>query len=113
MNIQMLLPVISKALGRDISVEVNLFYRTRAAIGASLNQQGQQFFAENWQHIPAFMETPAGRKASAQFINAWAASLIPQTLAAPPVEEPAPLPALADLPTPIAEAIPDTGNAFL
>lgn len=94
MDINTILPVISKVMGRDLSVEVNLFYRTRAAIGASLNKQGQEFFVKNWPQAVDFMETPEGQKAVAAFINAWAQSLIPKTMEKGP--EPPPLPALSN-----------------
>lgn len=115
MNLQVLVPVISKALGKDISGEVNLFFRARAAIGASLNPTGQEFFMKNWHSIPAFMETAAGRKATADFMNAWAASLFPKSLEAEPIPDPQPLPALAPQ-APVAAPAPVTStsdNAYL
>lgn len=87
MNVDLLLPVISKAVGRDLSPYLNLFYRARAAIGTSLNPTGQKFFIENWPAVVDFMETPAGQKALTQFFNAWGESLKPPSLTSePPME---------------------------
>lgn len=94
MSIQVLVPIISKAIGRDIGPDVDLFYRSRAAVGSALNQQGQQFFVQNWRGIADFMYTPAGKAAVAQFMNSWAASLLPKTMAADPEAPPVPIPAL-------------------
>lgn len=71
MSLDILLPVMSKAIGRDLNVELNLFYRGRAAIGKSLNEAGQKFFIENWKKVADFMETPEGDEAIKAFMLAW------------------------------------------
>lgn len=107
MNLQLLIPIASKAIGRDIGPDVNLFFRARAAVGTSLNPQGQQFFVENWRKLPDFMESPEGQAALATFMNSWAATLVPKPLAAEPKVEPAPLPALQPQPeVPVEQPAP-------
>lgn len=90
MNLQLLLPVLSKAIGRDLQPDVELFYRSRAAVGTALNEQGQKFFIENWRGLADFMETPAGQEAIAAFVDAWVWSTVPETVRPSPlIEEPA------------------------
>lgn len=98
MNLDTLLPIASQIVGRDLSPELEMFRRSKSAIGMSLNQQGQQFVTMSWRQLPAFLESPEGRAAVAAFVNAWAASLIPKTLAAEPIPEPASIPALEQVP---------------
>lgn len=97
-----MLPIISKAIGRDLAPDVELFYRSRAAVGAALNQQGQEFFMQNWRGIADFMNTPEGKVATAAFMNSWATSLLPKISVAEPTPEPPALPALQ---TPEAAAL--------
>lgn len=87
MNIDVLLPVISKMIGRDLSKELNLFYRARAAVGASMDHATQVFFINNYPQIVDFMETEEGKKAIAAFIDSWVLSMIPKTVAEDPKEE--------------------------
>lgn len=75
MDIKNLLPVISQLMGRDLSAELAMFDRTKAAIGAALNQEGQIFVSQAWQGIPAFLETAEGKKAIAAFMDAWVAKI--------------------------------------
>jgi len=84
MNLQALLPLASQAVGRDLSVELNLFYRARAAVGSALTQEGQLFFSQNWPKLVDFMETPEGKKAVASLVDAWAQSFVPKSFAKPP-----------------------------
>lgn len=77
MNINTLLPIISNAVGRDLSIELNMFYRIRAAIGASLTPEGQEYFINNWRSVVSFMETPEGKKATATFLDTWVQSSAP------------------------------------
>lgn len=72
------LPIISAAVGRDVSPEVAAFYRGRAAVGEALNPEGRKFVMDNWRSIVDFMETEGGREAIAAFVGAWLNSLIPQ-----------------------------------
>lgn len=83
-----LVSLASKALNRDLSVEANLFFRARAAVGTALSREGQIFFMENWPKLVDFMESPQGQKEIAKLIDTWAQTLIPPTLAKPPVENP-------------------------
>lgn len=85
-KIQTFLPILSNALGRDLSIELNMFFRARASIGSALNQQGQEFFIKNWPTIIDFMETPQGQKAISDFMDKWVASLIPPSITAKPDE---------------------------
>lgn len=97
MNTEELLKLASQIMGRDLKVDLDLFYQGRAAIGKCLDEQGQQFFIHNYRTIPAFMETPEGQKAIVTFLNAWAETLIPQAVVPNPAPKPAPLPALAGI----------------
>lgn len=72
------LPIISAAVGRDVSPEVAAFYRGRAAVGQALNPEGRQFVMDNWRSIVDFMETEGGREAIGVFVGSWLNSLIPQ-----------------------------------
>lgn len=92
MDIQTLLPLISKVVGRDVSREISLFYRGRSAIGNTLNQEGKTVFIEHWPKIVDFMETPDGQKAITTFLDSWAASLVPPTITAKEKEEPVDFP---------------------
>lgn len=83
MNMQQLLPIISQVVGRDVSGEVNLFVRSREALGRALNPEGQRFVLGHWRQLPDFMESQAGRDAMIAFINAWIVGTYPQ-LAPPP-----------------------------
>lgn len=74
MNLNILIPVISKIVGKDISEEVELFYRTRSAIGNSLSEESKIFFIQNWKSIADFMETEDGQKATADFVDSWTIS---------------------------------------
>ena len=88
MNLSTLLPLVSKFIGRDITPEVELFFRARSAIGKALNPEGQQFFVQNWQKMADFMESPAGQEATVDFMNAWAVSLLPKPVETPPEAKP-------------------------
>lgn len=79
-NIQMILPVITKVLGRDFTPEVSMFFRARAAVGQSLNQEGQVFFQQNWPKLVDFMETDEGKVAISKFLDAWVESMIPKSI---------------------------------
>lgn len=94
MNLETLIPLLSQVMGRDLSPELALFNRTKAAVGSCLNRQGQEFLTLNYKTIPDFMETVEGREATTAFLNAWVKSLLPATITQPPAPEPAPLPAL-------------------
>lgn len=91
MNIKELLPLLVNV------PEVQLFYRARAAVGVSLNNQGQEYVMQNWPKIPDFLETPEGKAAIVAFVNAWVQSSIPKSVMAEPVEPPASIPALDQL----------------
>lgn len=82
--LQSLIPIASKALGRDLSIEANLFFRARAAVGSALSQEGQLFFMQNWPKLVDFMESPQGQKEIAKLMDAWARSLVPPSLSKPP-----------------------------
>lgn len=82
MNIQQLLQVVSKALGRDFTPEVELFFRSRAAIGAALDSEGQAFFVANWRGIAEFMESADGKEAVELFMASWQESMKPKADAA-------------------------------
>lgn len=84
-NIHILIPVISKALGRDITNDVSLFFRARAAVGDSLNEEGQKVFAEHWPKLVDFMESQEGKQAISNFLDAWVISFQPKEVKAPEV----------------------------
>lgn len=86
MSIDILIPVISKAFGRDLTPELNLFYRARASIGTALNEEGRKFFIQNYPQVVDFMESEEGQKAIAAFIDAWILSVVPKTSSALPEE---------------------------
>lgn len=88
MSIDLLVPVISKMVGRDLTKELNLFYRARAAIGQSLNNEGQILFINNYPQIVDFMESEEGQKALTKFFESWILSLVPKTQPQIPEEKP-------------------------
>lgn len=114
MNLDTILPIASQMLGRDLTPELDMFRRTKHAVGMSLNQQGQQFVTLSWRQLPSFLETPEGRAAVATFVNCWASSLIPKTLAAEPIPAPAAIPALEQVqPTPAPEPVATAPQPYI
>jgi len=75
MNLQQLLPIASQFVGRDLTAELNAYQRSKAAITAALNLEGQVFLSQYWRGIPDFLETPEGKKAIADFLDAWVVQL--------------------------------------
>lgn len=71
MNLQILLPVLSKAIGRDLTPDAQLFFRARAAVGSALSPEGQEHFIANWRGIVDFMETEKGQAALRRFLGNW------------------------------------------
>lgn len=71
MNLALLLPIASQAVGRDLTPEVALFFRARAAIGASQDQEGRDYFARNWRGVVDFMESESGQEALRLFLDTW------------------------------------------
>lgn len=77
MNVVELLPLISKALGRDLTPEAQLFFRARAAIGAALPDEDKELFAKNWRQVVDYMESAEGKKSIKTFINHWKKAVTP------------------------------------
>lgn len=71
MDINTTLSLAKTLLGRDFTPEANMFFRTRAAIGNALDQEGKVFFMNRWKDFPIFLETPNGQKAMAELVAAW------------------------------------------
>lgn len=71
MNLALLLPIASQAVGRDLTPDVALFFRARAAIGASQDQEGRDYFARNWRGVVDFMESESGQAALRVFLDTW------------------------------------------
>lgn len=74
MNINALLPylpTLAQKFGIDLTKEVDLFFRARAAVATTQNQAGQEFVMENWRSLADFMESDEGQMATAAFIDAW------------------------------------------
>lgn len=96
MDISLLLPILAKATGKDITNEIALFYRAKAAVGKSLSPEGQVYVSNNIQSIVSFMESPKGVAALSDFFDAWVNSLEPVsvTAGASTAETPPPEPVL-------------------
>lgn len=114
MNLQLITPVLSQLMGRDVSSEIAMLYRARGAIGAALNQHGQIFVSRYYQELPAFLESEAGQKAIQDFVTAWGTSLLPNAPSntTPPPQQPQAQPqqqptqqAEAQFPLPVASPV--------
>lgn len=77
MDMRIVVPLISQIVGKDISGEIDLFFRARASVGDALNDEGQKFFIANWRSMADFMGTEEGMKATSEFVQAWADKLNP------------------------------------
>lgn len=78
MNLALLLPIASQAVGRDLTPDVALFFRARAAIGASQDQEGRDYFARNWRGVVDFMESESGQEALRRFLGDWMLANAPE-----------------------------------
>ena len=78
LSLDVVIPVVSRVVGRDISPDVEAFFRARAAIGSALNEEGQKLFQDNWRSIPEFMESAEGKAAIVAFLSEWAKTLAPK-----------------------------------
>lgn len=76
MNPNLVIPIISKIIGKDISQEIDLFYRGRAAIGKTLSDPDKEFFIRNWPTIITYMESLEGSLALSAFLDKWKNSLV-------------------------------------
>lgn len=71
LNIALFLPVLSKALGRDLTPEANMFFRSRAAVGTVLDGNGREYFKKNWRDLPDFLETDLGKEKLKDLLETW------------------------------------------
>lgn len=71
LNIALFLPVLSKALGRDLTPEANMFFRSRAVIGTVLDDNGREYFKNNWRDLPDFLETDLGKEKLKDLLETW------------------------------------------
>lgn len=78
MNLQTMLPIASQIVGRDLTHELKLFLDTREAFGAALNDEGRKFVLGHYKQLPEFLNTEEGKKATVEFMNAWAIKAYPQ-----------------------------------
>lgn len=78
LSLDVVIPVVSRVVGRDISPDVEAFFRARSAIGSALNEEGQKLFQDNWRSIPEFMESAEGKAAIVAFLSEWAKTLAPK-----------------------------------
>lgn len=72
MNLDILIPVLSSVIGRDLTVEYDLFKRSGVALNNSMNDNGRAFFRQNWPTAIDFMESPEGQDALKMFLELWA-----------------------------------------
>lgn len=71
MNLAALIPLASQMTGRDITPDVQLFFRARAAVGQALSPEGQDHFIKNWRGLVDYMESEAGQKSLKRFLGNW------------------------------------------
>lgn len=74
MNLALLVPIVSQAVGRDVTPDVEMFFRARAAVGSSLSPEGQRHFVANWRKLVDYMETEKGQASLRQFLGDWEAA---------------------------------------
>lgn len=86
MNLELLIPVFSSILGRDLSREYDLFKRSGVALNNSMNDNGRAFFRQNWPSIVDFMESPEGQDALKMFLELWAEWLAKRAITAQEVQ---------------------------
>lgn len=77
---KILAPVLSKVTGRDIETDFARFFRARAAIGAALGPEDQEYFRLNWPAVIDFMETAEGKEAISAFVTAWQVAALEKEL---------------------------------
>lgn len=82
MSLDLLIPILSSMLGRDLSREYALFKRSGLALGRTMNDDGKAFFGKNWPSIVDFMETPEGQDALKMFLELWAEWLAKKAITA-------------------------------
>ena len=87
MSLDILLPVMSRVVGRDLVEDYRLFTRASGAVDKSLSPHGREFFKQNWKTIIDFMETEDGRAAIVMFLELWAEHLTPKSIANTEVKE--------------------------
>lgn len=71
LNFALFLPVLSKALGRDLTPEANMFFRSRAVVGTVLDDNGREYFKNNWRDLPDFLETDLGKEKLKDLLETW------------------------------------------
>lgn len=71
MNIAPFIPALSSLAGRDVEPDFRAFFRSRAAVGAALNEDQQAFLIANWRAAADFMETELGHQAIREFVESW------------------------------------------
>lgn len=86
MNLELLIPVFSSILGRDLSKEYDLFKRSGVALNNSMNDNGRAFFRQNWPTTVDFMESPEGQDALKMFLELWAEWLAKRAITAQEVQ---------------------------
>lgn len=71
MSLAMLVPLVSQMLGRDVTPDVELFFRARSAVGQALTAEGRAYFVENWRSLADYMESEEGQQALQFFLEGW------------------------------------------
>lgn len=72
MNLELLIPVFSSILGRDLSREYDLFKRFGVALNDSMDDESRDFFRRKWPTVVDFAESPEGQDALKVFSELWA-----------------------------------------
>lgn len=87
MNLALLIPIASQAVGRDITPDVAMFFRARAAVGMAQDQKGRDYFARNWRKLVDFMESEQGQASLRQFLDDWMDDAAPKNMPEEPATE--------------------------
>lgn len=82
LNIDLLIPIISQVLNKDLSSDWKSVQEAKEAILSSVDEQGAEFVSQNWRYYVSYMGTDEGKKIIALFLESGARALIPK----PPVE---------------------------
>lgn len=75
MKMEDVLPFASKFVGRDLTLEYQLFCRARDAALKSLDQNTEIMLKQNWFKLPDFLESPEGQKAFQELMSKWGESM--------------------------------------